>query len=546
MNSAFETIEAQLRAWYGRYRLQNGLVWAPRGLLAGLLLAVVAATVTRLRPFLTNRELGWLALALAGVGLLIALIVVLGQRAALPQQARFADRQFRLQERASTAVEIHAGLLSVPPALAQQQFADTVAAIERVDTAAALPLRLARRDWVIILVAAALLGTAVLLPNPQESTLLQQRAVDASIDEQIAELEALTEEIQENPALTEAQQEELTAPLESALTQLQEGEMGQEEAVAALSEAEAELRELAAENSTTNLQQTLQNAGQPLAENSAGQSLGQALQGGNLSQAGAAAAQLADALPSLSSEEQAALAADLAETAAALQGVDDQLAQQLAEAAAALQNGDTAAAQQALQDAAATLQQRAQQNAAAQQAQAAAGQLNQGRQDVAQAGQQNSQAGAQQGSGEQMGPGAGQGQQAEGSGSGQQPGGGEGGAPGQGQSGAPGAGGNEGAGTGGPGPGGGHAENVYAPDLVDLSDTEGVDIELPAECVANPESCGGLLSETATEFGDEQSVVPYDQVFGDYRDAANEALADDYIPLGLKGYIRDYFSSLEP
>ena len=71
-------------------------------------------------------------------------------------------------------------------------------------------------------------------------------------------------------------------------------------------------------------------------------------------------------------------------------------------------------------------------------------------------------------------------------------------------------------------------------------------IELPAECLANPAACGALLSETNTEFGDEQSLVPYDQVYGDYRDAAYEALADDYVPLGYREFIRDYFSSLEP
>ena len=69
---------------------------------------------------------------------------------------------------------------------------------------------------------------------------------------------------------------------------------------------------------------------------------------------------------------------------------------------------------------------------------------------------------------------------------------------------------------------------------------------MPAECIANPESCGALLNETPTEFGDETSTVPYSQVFGDYRDAAYEALNDDYIPLGMKEYVRDYFSSLEP
>ena len=82
--------------------------------------------------------------------------------------------------------------------------------------------------------------------------------------------------------------------------------------------------------------------------------------------------------------------------------------------------------------------------------------------------------------------------------------------------------------------------------MIDLSGEEGVDIELPAECRANPSACGSLLSETDTEFSDEESLVPYDQVYGDYRDAAYEALDDDYVPLGYREFIRDYFASLEP
>jgi hypothetical protein len=87
---------------------------------------------------------------------------------------------------------------------------------------------------------------------------------------------------------------------------------------------------------------------------------------------------------------------------------------------------------------------------------------------------------------------------------------------------------------------------VYVPEAADLSGEEGVPVELPAECLTNPAECGPLLSETPTELGAEESLVPYDQVFGDYRDAAYQALASEAIPLGLKAYIRDYFSSLEP
>jgi hypothetical protein len=104
----------------------------------------------------------------------------------------------------------------------------------------------------------------------------------------------------------------------------------------------------------------------------------------------------------------------------------------------------------------------------------------------------------------------------------------------------------EGQGAGGPGPGGGHADTVFVPGFADLSAEDGVQIQLPAECVANPENCGPLLSERPTEFEPEQSLVPYEQVFGDYRDAAFEALEGDYVPLGMKGLVREYFSSLEP
>jgi hypothetical protein len=40
--------------------------------------------------------------------------------------------------------------------------------------------------------------------------------------------------------------------------------------------------------------------------------------------------------------------------------------------------------------------------------------------------------------------------------------------------------------------------------------------------------------------------VPYNEVFSDYSEAANRALDQDYIPLGLRDVVRDYFSSLEP
>jgi hypothetical protein len=42
------------------------------------------------------------------------------------------------------------------------------------------------------------------------------------------------------------------------------------------------------------------------------------------------------------------------------------------------------------------------------------------------------------------------------------------------------------------------------------------------------------------------ALVPYDEVFGAYQDAADRAMEQSYIPSGLKDYIREYFSQLEP
>lgn len=532
----FQQLAVYLRQWNGRRLLRDGLIWLPRAVLAGLMVAVVVAIVAWQRPLLDARQLAYIAVGFALVGLLVGLVGLLGKRHSLAEQARFADRQFGLRERAVTAVEIQSNALPAPPDIAAAQLQDALTAASLVDPARQLPLQLIRRDWLFLLASALLLILAVRLPNPQEAVLQQTRTIQETIEQQIEALTALQEEILQNEALTAEQQEELLEPIQDALQALQSGGLSQEGAVATLSEAEADLRQLAADTSADDLRRRLQEAGQPLANNSPSSSLGQSLQNGDLFAAASAAAQLADDLPSLSQSEREALAEALAETAESLRDVDSQLAAQLAAAAEALQNGDVAAAQEALRQASGTLQQRAQEAAASQQAQAAAGQLAESRQEVAQAGQPG-QSGGQPGQTAQQGGQPGQGQ-GEGQGQGQ----GQGDGPqalGQSEGGQPG-------GFGGASSGGGSAESVFVPPFRDLSGEAGIDIELPAECRANPAACGALLSELPTEFRPVGSTVPYAQVFGDYRNAASEALAGDYIPLGMKGFIRDYFSSLEP
>lgn len=530
MSNTFDTLTTHLTTYTRRRRWRDGLVWLPRGLLAGLLVAVLVAVVARLRPFLTNQEVAWVSMGLAGLGLLVSAILLLAQRYDLADQARFADQQFRLKERVRTAVDLQQGHIEAPPALARQQLADTVAAMAQVDLKAALPLKLVRRDWLVLGLALVLLGTAVTLPNPQADILIQNRIVAETIAEQVEALEELREEIEEDPDLDEDLREELLAPIQSALEQLARSDISQEEAMAALSQAEIELRDLAQAHNLDSLQQSL-----------ADSSLAQQTQSDGLAETGQSLSELAGQLPNLSAEQLANLASALAETAVDLQAIDPQLAQQLAEAAAALSADDLAAAQQALSEAAATLQQRDRQARAGQQAQTAADQLGQGRQEVAQAGEGTGE------NGDQNGNGAGQ--------NGDQNGG-------QNGNGQPGPNGDNGGQNGGPmplTPNGGQAGaggvgdgdapsgvDVFVPDWGDLSQLEGLDIELPAECRLNPLLCGDLLGQWPSELRPQASQVPYADVYGNYRDAANQALDEGYIPLGMRGFIRDYFSSLEP
>ncbi|MBA2255336.1 MAG: hypothetical protein H0W07_09505, partial [Chloroflexi bacterium] len=42
------------------------------------------------------------------------------------------------------------------------------------------------------------------------------------------------------------------------------------------------------------------------------------------------------------------------------------------------------------------------------------------------------------------------------------------------------------------------------------------------------------------------AIVPYSNVFQDFQDFAITSLDRSYVPLGVKDYVKDYFSSLDP
>ena len=517
MTTGFDELRSILRRWDARRRRAELLRRLPQGLLLGPALGLAAALISRARPWLTRSELAQIAVLLAVVMTALAALLILARRRSTADQARFADRQFRLRERMITAVEIAQGDLLADDAIAARQLRDALEAAGGVDAARGLPLAFRPVDWLAPLGAAALLAFVLWLPNPMEAVLLEQRAVAALVEEQATALADLSETIAANEALTPQQRETLLRPLDDAQARLAEPNVGREEAVAALSGAEAELRQLSREFDIP----ALDAMGAALGEQGPAAELARALEADDAAQAAMAATSLADSLNELSPEARAELSQQLA-AAADSATAGQTVTASLARAAEALEAGDAEAAREALEEAAAMLAESATTASAAEQATQAADQLGQSRQAMA---------GNDAGPGDAGGENAAQSGESSGS-NGEGEGTGNGGAQ---------------PGTGASTEGGGHVENVFVPDSVPLNG-EGEAVGLETQCLTDSESCepaaigpSSLPPETAGG-----QLIPYNRVFGDYRSAAFEALGQGNIPVRLEGLIRDYFTALEP
>ncbi len=590
--------------WDRRYRWQRTVWWLPRSLLLGLVLGITLFIIARVRPLLLAAELALITGGLTAISLGVMLgLVWLRQREPLAIARRF-DEEFHLGERISTALELIDGQIAANDELTSYQIDDAVAQGQSVDPRHELPLQWDRNGWILVVVALIMLALLYFLPNPQVPVDAAAAATQAAIDEAAEDVEDVTETIAADPTLDEEQREQLLEQLEQTNSILEEEQVTPEEAFASLAEAQDELEEQAQalnqqlQEQQSALQEAAEALQQPLNNN----------QGASGAEGAIPALQEMQAnLDDSTAEQLLDLANALEQAADQLEQTNPAAAEALRQAAEALRNGDMEAAQQAMQDAAQQMQQQQQQmqqqqqsaqqmqqgaqqmeqaaNQVAQQSQQQQGQQQSGQQQSGeqQAGDQQSQSGEQPGQqgqqpsqqqGQQPGqPGDQEGQQS-GSQSGQQPGdqsGEQGGQPGgeqagqqsgEGQSQQPGTGsgagdqqGNagqdsdqaagsgsqdqpsqnnnpDGAGTGQFAPiyapqragGEGGPELFLEPDNSDVPLTEG-------EFAQNPEG---------------QSLVPYNQVFSDYSNAANRALESDYIPLGLRDVVHDYFTSLEP
>jgi hypothetical protein len=383
----------QTSRWDRRLRLVTSLVWIPRGLMIGLLVGISVAVVSRLRPWLLPEQIAGIAgIALIVSGIGAAAAIWLWPRSTT-HRARYFDRRFGLKERISTALELSGGVIPLPESLAERQLNDAVNTARKVNLAAHLPMRVYWREMLAVVALAGLLFYLLMTDNPFTDKLRSQRELENAISDQAAALEDAIQEIESNPALSAVEQAALTEPLQQALETLQQPNISQEEAIAALSEASQSLQELS-DGMRPEQESAYQQAANELAGSDMTSDLADALEKADLGETADSMEDLADELGEneLSEQERQDLADKLEKAAEKLEESNPALAQKLREAADALRRGDIEAAQKALREAAELARQQKEQlenSEMAQQAQQAQQQVQESQNQLAQAGQQN-------------------------------------------------------------------------------------------------------------------------------------------------------------
>ena len=470
--------------------------------------------------------------------------------------ARRIDQELSLRERLGTAYLFEAVSIgrSEPP-LAQPRFQVELVKLQRqdalskaraIDPRSALPLIWQTRPLVVSACLALCLALLALLPNPMDEVIAQRATIAQAAEEQAAAIDQLREEIAESEQLSPELQEQLLRRLAELADQLRDnpGDLAQaladlsrvEEALRAQVDPQAALRQATLEALAAQLQALARTESTPVTGSSA---TAEALN------------QLAEMMAQMEPAQREELAQTLAQMAArASQAGDSSLAQALASLAGAAQTGDSQAASQAASQAGEAFS-RAQSEFSDQASlQQALSRLQESRQALGQAGQGRSVASA---SGQGQGEGSG-----EGDGDGEGDGEGDGDGQGQGQ-GQPGGGGGTTADTLPPATSSGAAGRPQGDGQA--GGVTGVGEQVYAPWERRPNSGEQVfIPGQDTDQGDTQvrerpdplpgasnpALMPYYDVYYTYVEAANQVIEQSYIPSGLKDYVREYFSNLEP
>jgi hypothetical protein len=539
---------------------QRGVVWLARGLVVGSVVVLGLVIWAWTRDTVKNLPLP----VLVGVPLLVALLMSVGSllvRHNARELARRVDRAARLQERSATALELGARGEEFPLAIAQMR--DAVEHLQRVDMLEAFPLRVPRRELLatfFVVLVAAIVGFS---PNPW---LLRARASNPSITiarEQAQRVQRLADSL---PANQSAEIDALRQLVSKGARTMDARSNEPDAALNALQDLEEQVQQMSAGDDQ--LSASLAAIASALAGDQSTQALADAINTGDMRQISQASKDLAQAVQSMSPQDQQRVAMVMRDAANRAGRVSQSVSNQLQRTANGLQAAAQAAAgaeaesgadgQQAdangAQSAADALNQLSDNAAAADARQRTASQLESSRNALERAlgrtqsrsgsnsNSSNSNRSAANGQGSQSDQTGGQGQDGTGQGQGQN---GEGGGTDPGGTGSQNGDGGNGNDTG---QGGGYSTGGDPNALNNGGSPSGLDAiydpqQVPTNGQAAPNESSVNPYTSAAGSGDAQTAP--EAVQPSYSNQPTQGNDQGSIPLGLRDLVKDYFSSLD-
>ncbi len=573
-------LELIVDSWERRHEWRQLSRSLPRSLMAALALGLLVGLVGYFRFRLAAQDLALIAAGLCAFGGLLNLLHTLVFPRPLPVRATYFDLEFGLRERVSTAFELMSGRIQTRPEIEARQIEDALEHARSIDPKARIAMDFRKGELAALLILALFMAGLVMLPALLGEDFLDPSS-SAAVEEAQEDLRESIETIAKDTSLDDVDRQDLLEALEVALERLEEEEISEEEAFAAMSHLESQLEEMERRlEETIELDQSaleaaleaLENFIPPSATESENPDSGAEMPGENLlEELSQGLEELAQEAASMSSEERRQAAEALNQAAEDMARMDSQTAERMQAMAEALEEGDNAGMQEQLDAAQDSLDQeqaRQQQNQNAQTLlQEQSDRTEQAAESIA---RQQSQEGAEQGqtesgeSGQQRASQQGDQQDEDArmaASQGSQ----------EAQRNRP---GNEGqqrsqnSRSSGAGAGDSEPSNQSLPGSAgedqgaDPNNSPSGERQIEYEALYSPSGISGGgqnemrlradANDTAIAEGDfddnpiGESRVSYDTVFSDYQAAANRALESDYVPLGLRDVVREYFTSLEP
>jgi hypothetical protein len=451
--------------------------------------------------------------------------------------AKFTDLKLDLKEKLSTAFEYeqdraapqNENSFTKTPNLRDIQYQDAVNTARSIDPQEAFPLLWLRRPTIVALGFLVVVLGLVLLPNPMDAILAEREAIKRTAQEQAEKIENIRNEIARNEEISPDKQESLLRQLDELTENLRQNPGNLEMALAELSKMEntfqrdldqnSDLYMALLEATTSQLQALAQESKYPT------------------STANEVLEQIGSNLDVMSPQERQEFAEILANLAAlAAQAGNQSMAQALANMSQATISGNSDIAAQAANEASEALTKTQQELQDQQIIQQVLSQVQNSSHVIAQAGSGNQET-------------AGQGMKSNGNRENQ----------GQGQNGSGKSGGGTKADSLPPGTGRGQAsrpeeaENIQSvgelinqdSNMWERRSNDGQEIWVPGLDTGLGETIVRDIQNTSSGIAG-PALIPYQQVYTQYSQAAQQAINQNVIPSEYQDLVREYFSQLEP